>query len=149
MNVLTVTMFSGATIAALSEEEFNQITETLGNSVKSLKQHLSGIICQPRFRQKLLCERGAVLQDDAMIELPASLVLVVLTFCPADDGERHQLLDAVTGDQNLALEQFLQRPLDPEPRHEKRETLRSIPWSILCVVSVSGTYCFTDLLGRI
>ena len=127
MNALTVTMFSGATIAALSEEEFNQIMETSGNSVKSLKQHLSGIICQPRFRQKLLCEGGAVLQDDAMVELPTSLVLVVLTFCPADEGERHQLLDAVTGDRNLALEQFLQRPLDPESRHEHRKSQLSFP----------------------
>ena len=112
--MLSVTMFSGQTIAAFSADEFAQLTENYGNSVKSLKQHLSGIINQPRFRQKLLCD-STVLQDNARLEVPATLVLVVLTFCPADDSESHHLLAAVNEDRVWEVERILQRPLDPEP----------------------------------
>ena len=125
-------MFSGHSLVELSADEFTQITENSDSSVKSLKEHLSGIISQPRFRQKLLC-KGIVLEDDAVVEIPTSLVLVVLTFCPADDNERRCLLDAVTEDQAWAVERLLQRPLDPEPLPKMPRA--GLLWSVLDVVA--------------
>ena len=69
-------MMSGEDVARIPVEDVSD--------VRTLKQHLSRLHgLPPRFRQRI-SYRGNLLDDDAKLEMPMDLELVLLTLPPAD-----------------------------------------------------------------
>ncbi|CAE7845041.1 ANK1 [Symbiodinium microadriaticum] len=105
-------MSSGLLVLTLSAEEFDDLTEKDGSSVKTLKLHLSSLTGQPRFRQRLL-QGGSILQEDAQLSLPTDLSLVLLTFAVPEADCLRKLSEAISNDDEKGVESFLQKPCDP------------------------------------
>ena len=92
-----------------SGEELMAIPAEESLSVRAMKQRLQGLCGLPRFRQRLL--RGAeILKDDAQLQSPVDLQLVLLSFVPSTG---FQLVNAAYQGDALQVEKMLQQPEDP------------------------------------
>ena len=70
--MLRVWRASGEELVATRFEDFTD--------VRSLKRHLHGLCGVPRFRQRLVCAGGEILEDDVPLESPIDLQLLVGVF---------------------------------------------------------------------
>ena len=105
-------MTSGRQISALRKEDFKDLAAAHGeHSVRCLKEHLAQVTGQPRFKQRIL-HAGAILLDDARLELPVVLHLVFVPFCA--DARYLELFNiAISLDFDKVVEAVLQHPQDP------------------------------------
>ena len=88
------------------------------SDVRTLKRQLQELCGVPRFRQRLL-HGNVVLDDDAQLDSPVNLQLVLLPFCSTSYVQVIELHKAAeTGDVS-ALEKLLQRPQNPELQLEE------------------------------
>lgn len=103
--LLRVWKTSGEEIASLPVEELSD--------VKALKRYLEPLCGTPRFRQRLLND-GVMLDDDAVINSPLDLQLVLLRFSDASDREDTNLSKAAEEGMEALVEEILGRPRDPD-----------------------------------
>ncbi|CAE7218627.1 Ank1 [Symbiodinium sp. CCMP2592] len=114
--MLRVRMMSGGSIAALPLRELSDAlgwSEHPEHPVRSLKRHLECRCGQSRFRQRLLSEDGATLQDDDVLDGHTELQLVLLEFGPTSQDRALELVAAATSNDATLVEFLLQRPQDP------------------------------------
>ena len=63
-----VMMATGEEVLALSPEEFESLATQRGSrSARALKEHLTSLTGQTRFRQRLL-QRGSIIDDERQLE---------------------------------------------------------------------------------
>eukprot|EP00439_Symbiodinium_sp_Y106_P039388 s2056_g4.t2 len=110
--MLRVYWASGKLALALEPEEFARVAAG-PSPVRGLKEHLQSQCKRSRFRQRLLRD-GALLGEDATLELPLELQLVILPFSHATDLQITELRRAVERDQLQEVEAILQRPQDAD-----------------------------------
>lgn len=110
--MLRVYWASGKLALALEPEEFARVAAG-PSPVRGLKEHLQSQCKRSRFRQRLLRD-GALLGEDATLELPLELQLVILPFSHATDLQITELRRAVERDQLPEVEAILQRPQDAD-----------------------------------
>ena len=77
--MLRILLASGAELTAVPND---LLQEWDGQAVGALKRRLQSFCGQPRFRQRLL-QGGSILPDNAALEAPADLQLVLLDFAEA------------------------------------------------------------------
>ena len=95
---------SGDLVAVLDMEDLN--------SGKAVKQALTATGVT-RFRQRLFREDGSEIPDDVVFEnVPSKVQLVILDFWPPDE-EQNALTHSVALGNLAAVEQLLQKPLNP------------------------------------
>ena len=82
-------------------------------SVRELKQELEGPCGLPRFRQRIL-RSGVSLDDEAPLDSPADLQLVLLQFASASHAEKAALSEAIYQGDILEVERILNQPQDPQ-----------------------------------
>ena len=80
--MLRIRMASGRELLALSEDELSVPDDEDCSAVRRLKQRVTALTGQPRFRQRLLRD-GWELRGDEALELPLCLELVLLGFADA------------------------------------------------------------------
>ena len=106
-NVLRVWTASGEEVAAVAAEDLSH--------VRALKKELHRLRGMPRFRQRLL-HNGSVLEDDARLDAPMDVQLVLLPLVQrgqdAPDGS--ELVEAAEFAEVAEVEEILQRPQDPD-----------------------------------
>ena len=102
--MLRVFMASGEELAAIPVEQL-----TTAGMLKCDLQRLSGI---PRFRQRLVQERGTCLEEDAELEA-MTLQLVVLPFTSASEPEMDDIIGAAASGVTSKVQEFLQKQIDP------------------------------------
>ena len=78
-----------------------------------LKRHLQGLCGQPRFRQRLVLPDGQVLPDDAQLDGPMDVQLILMPFSSPSREQVLEFRDAIVQSNPDLLEQVLQRPQDP------------------------------------
>ena len=88
------------------------------SDVQTLKRQLQKLCGAPRFRQRLL-HGNNLLDDDAQLDSPIDLQLVLLPFCSTSYKQVIELHDAAENGDVSVLETLLQRPQDPELRLEE------------------------------
>ena len=82
--------------------------------VLAIKRHLQRLIGQPRFKQRLVLPDGQMLSDDAALEGPMDVQLILQAF-EASSLDQIKQLQQTARDNNIpAMEQLLQRPQDPD-----------------------------------
>ena len=113
--MLRVFKASGEEVLALQLAAFG---ETIGageqaTRIFDLKHYLQSVCGQPRFRQRLLLPDGQILPDDAVLDGPTDVQLILLPFCPSSRDQVERLCDAADENDLPTLEQLLQRPQDP------------------------------------
>lgn len=116
---------TGEELVSLGPEDLDR----LGNTVKSVKQHLHILTGYPRFRLQLTCD-GRIFRNDevfASADLPAELTCVKLGFASEKSG-KVLLLAAQTGNAS-AVETLLHRPIDP---NAVTDELRHTPLHLAC-----------------
>ena len=123
--MLRVFQTSGKEILALPFEEFLKMSGKGEQPVhaEDLKRHLQGLCGQPRFRQRLLLPDGQILLDDAALNGPLDVQLILLPFRPSSDEQIRQLTRAASQSDMQALEQLLLRPQDPNLQYGFRTPL--------------------------
>ncbi|CAE7361757.1 ANK1, partial [Symbiodinium necroappetens] len=109
--MLEVRSLSGETWE-LAPAAFEALVAEHGNSARTLKRHLQGLVGIPRFRQRLLQE-ARVVEDTEQLALPMSLQLVILPFVQLQDSECNDVAQALAQQDQDKLELLLQRPVDP------------------------------------
>eukprot|EP00435_Cladocopium_sp_Y103_P044130 s622_g12.t1 len=86
-----------------------------GKNAKAVKQILSAKVGATRFRQRLYLEGGSAIPDDEVFAPgPLKVYLVVLNFLPLDAEEYDQIKPLCRNNDWLALEELLQKPLNPD-----------------------------------
>ena len=89
------------------------------STARALKEHLQRVCGVTRFRQRLLHD-GKILADDACLEGPLDLQLVLLNFITALPAERDQLQSASGWGEKARVERILQKPQDPNRHADDR-----------------------------
>ena len=113
--MLRVFKASGEEVLSIQFTEFVQMMGVGEQPARALnlKRHLQGLCGQPRFRQRLLLPDGQILPDDAVLNGPLDVQLVLLPFIETSKEQIHQLLLAA-GQNNIPIvEHLLHRPQDP------------------------------------
>ena len=113
--MLRVRMASGKEVVAMQMAEFTQRTELEDYPIRGLKRQLQGLCEHTRFQQQLLLEDGTLLTDDARLEGPAELQLLVLPLC-SSPASCEELFNAISFRDALGaakVERLLQEPQDP------------------------------------
>ena len=113
--MLRVFKASGEETLAVEFQGFVEMIGACGEPVRALdlKRHLHGLCGQPRFRQRLVLPDGQILPDDAALEGPVDVQLILLPFIERSLYGFQQLCDAARENDLPAVEQLLQRPQDP------------------------------------
>ena len=113
--MLRVFKASGEEVLAIGLAELVEMTGAGERPMRALdlKRHLQGFCGQPRFRQKLLLMDGQILSDDAVLNEPVDVQLVLLSFNPYPSDPVRRLCDAARKNDVSEVEQLLQRPQDP------------------------------------
>ena len=114
--MLRVFKASGEKVFAMQAEELTTPRSMLDHPIRvlDLKRRLQPVCGHPRFRQRLLLlPDGQILPDDAALNGPMDVQLILQPFSKSSREEVLQLCDAATLADLPALEQFLQRPQDP------------------------------------
>ena len=95
--------------------DFAEGTSLLDQPVRAfdVKRRLQSVCGQPRFKQRLLLD-GQILSDDALLEGPLDLQLVLLDFRPSSDDQIKRLLSAARLNNTAIMEHLLHRPQDPD-----------------------------------
>ena len=133
-------MMTGEEVACLEPEELLSITgDTATGHVHALKLHLQRLCGYPRFRQRLLQEDEQILPEDAVLEAPCRLHLVILDFAETSGDDVDRLLYAVEADDATQVEAILQRPQDPNRTAQHNMTA-------LHVAATYGRQVFAKLL---
>ena len=117
IRMLCIRMSSGEPVCTLKLAELTQMAEgadMADHPTRALKLYLQSLCGQPRFRQRLLLQDGTVLNDDAVLDRPAELQLVLLPFSPVQDDEVKELLAAALNNMLPEVEFILYRPQDPD-----------------------------------
>ncbi|CAE7233551.1 Ank2 [Symbiodinium sp. CCMP2592] len=110
--MLNIRWASGAELAAVKPELFEELCSEGLPPVTALKKHLQTFCGYPRFRQRILWQGGIVREEDALDTL-SDLQLVILSFSATSPGEVGALIGAAALGRLEELEELLQRPLDP------------------------------------
>ena len=114
--MLRVYRASGEEVLAIQFTEFLHMTSGMSRQpvrAQDLKRHLQDLCGLPRFRQRLLRPEGQILPDDAVLNGPVDVQLVLLPFSPSSQEQIQELHSAAVKRDPSALEQLLQRPQDP------------------------------------
>ena len=125
--MLRVFHASGEEALALQVGDFTQTTGAGEQPIRQriraldLKRYLQGCCGQPRFRQRLLLSDGTILPDDAVLDGPVDLQLILLPLSPSSQEEAAQLCDAALRNDIHTLERLLAKPQDPN-LDDHRET---------------------------
>ena len=113
-------MATGQEVACLELEELLRAAgDTATGHVRALKLHLQRLCGHPRFRQRLLQEDGQILPDEAVLQAPRRLNLVILSFAETSVDHIDRLFHAVRSDDTEQLEAILRRPQDPNHRRAR------------------------------
>ena len=78
-----------------------------------LKRHLQSLCGHSRFRQRLVLPDGQILLDDAALDGPTDVQLVLVPGRVPSDEQVHELIYAVREGDISRVEQILQRPQNP------------------------------------
>ena len=115
--MLCIQSLSGQEVAAYDRDELARLEESAGSAVRGIKRQLESSVMFSRFRQILL--RGdEVLEEDACLELPLVLQLVISEYREPEAGKLPQLLSALARDAAREVDAWLRRPHDPDLVHE-------------------------------
>ena len=102
---------SGETLAVLEGDEF------LGKSVKTVKQSPAARVGFSRFRQRFLSEDGSrrIVDEEifASDPFPIKIQLLIVPLERPNVEHEERIIAAARDNNSVALEQLLQRPLDP------------------------------------
>ncbi|CAE6951949.1 ANK2 [Symbiodinium natans] len=127
--MLRVWSVSGEELAALPLEQFSfgdleaSGAETpAGQPVRALKRCLSSFCGHSRFRQRLVDENGAILDDSTPLARPLDLQLLLLPLVPTTQADAAKLASAVGGGHLELVEEMLHRPIDPDCMGRPSET---------------------------
>ena len=135
--MLRVYKASGEEVLSTCFAEFVEIAGVSVHSirVRELKRRLQPLTGEGRFRQQLVLPDGRILSDDAELNGPVDLQLVLLPFRSCSEQEARQLYSHAVRNHVAALEQLLQRSLDPNLEIQDRSPL---PFAIMnnCVEAV-------------
>ena len=85
--------------------------------VQALKHRLQTLCGLSRFRQRLLFLDGDVVLDDEHTMGPGEVQVVRLNFCPSSQEQMNALRDAARNGRAAEVQNFLQRPQDPDSGH--------------------------------
>lgn len=110
MAAIRVSLVSGELIAVYQGE---------GQTARTLKLFLASKVKHSRFCQRLLCEDGSELSDDAKLLPFMNLQLVLLQFWCDSEQAQEQLIQACKVDDIDRVEMLLCKPLDPNMIDEK------------------------------
>mmetsp|Transcript_28507 Transcript_28507/g.66922 ORF Transcript_28507/g.66922 Transcript_28507/m.66922 type:complete len:202 (+) Transcript_28507:50-655(+) len=103
--MLRVWRMSGDELAAIPVEELSD--------VRSLKNELVGLCGQSRCRMRLL-HGGACLQDEARLDSPMDISLLLVNFVTPSIEERTRIFDSARDGAAFEMEDFLKLPIDPD-----------------------------------
>ena len=106
-------MASGEEVCALPLAEIDTLISTSDHSASALKRYVQSLTGMPRFRQRLVCEDDAVLEDDASFDSFTQLMLVFLPFAQNSAEKASELEEAARNNDTLKVEQMLRAPQDP------------------------------------
>ena len=107
-------MASGEEALAIPFQEFVEVTGAVEHvRALDLKRHLQGLSGQPLFKQRLLDADGQILSDDAVLNGPADVQLVLQPYSPSSQDQIRKLHFAAGWNDIEVLKQLLQRPQDP------------------------------------
>ena len=119
--MLRVFQASGEEVLKLDVDDLAEVAGVGEQPVRArdLKRYLQGLCGLPRFRQRLLLPDGQILLDDAVVDGPIDLQLILLPFSPSSEDQiRELVLAAGLGNTDiLVVEQLLHRPQDPNLEH--------------------------------
>ena len=110
-------MTTGSEVARMELKDVPCSTQTetpLVCHVRDLKLHLHKVCGHSRFRQRLLQENGQILPDEAILDAPCRLQLVLLGFAETSADHVEMLHEAVRFNDTRQIEDILQRPQDPD-----------------------------------
>ncbi|CAE7294347.1 ANKRD50 [Symbiodinium natans] len=124
--VLRILRVSGEEVAALSEDQVEELWNELGSTVKALKQHLLRLPAftgMSIYRLRLVHE-GELMPDSQdcrcrLYEGPIELSVVVLDFVALEPSDQRRVLTAVHDGTVAAVDAFLQMPVDPNDIFEE------------------------------
>ena len=107
---------SGEEVLAIQFVEFVERVGIGQQPIRALdlKRHLQGLCRQVRFRQRLLLPDGQILSDNATLDGPMDVQLILLSIAEGSEEQVRQLREAAVQNDMAALEQLLQSPLDPD-----------------------------------
>ena len=114
--MLRIQSVSGEVLDAIDLARFLEELDSESFPVRVLKQRLSSLCGQTRFRQRLVFLDGAALDDESILR-PGEVQLVLLSFISASDAQIKELQHFAETGRTSDVEHILQRPQDPELGH--------------------------------
>ena len=105
--MLRVFMASGEEALAMALADFAM--EEQPARVLAIKRHLHRLTGQPRFKQRLVLSDGEMLPDDAVLQNPMDLQLVLLPFEASSQRQIWELQQTARFNNIPAMERLLQR----------------------------------------
>ena len=116
--MLRVHSVSGDVLVTIELAIFLEPLAAGSSAVRALKRLLHSRCGQPRFRQRLFLDDGALLNENDDHNLrPGSAQLVLLNFSSASQVEIRDLQHAARRGWTSAVEAILQKPQDPDLGH--------------------------------
>ena len=126
--------FSGEVLAEFDGDEFTQMVEARGNTVKALKLELKDKGHGSRFRLRLLKD-ATEMQDDEILVPPLDLKLVKIDFCRCEEAEIQMFIDACKEGRLEEVERRLKKPQDPDATVGR---LMERGWTSLYITALNG-----------
>ena len=113
--MIRVHKISGGVVAALSDENVNELIEKSGDLVKGIKSYCKPLLQAPIFRQRLLLEGEALIDGRRLkdLERPLDLQVVLVPFAETDYDLKCKMIAAVCEGPPSVVESCLQIPIDP------------------------------------
>ncbi|CAE7828785.1 ANKRD50 [Symbiodinium sp. CCMP2592] len=121
--MLRVYRASGDLLAEFTQEDLQKLANADKCPGYVLKRHLQTLCGQLRFKQRLLKEGSAVQSDDAFLEPPLDLTLVLVPFATASTAQIDELIQAARKGNISVVEDCLNRPQEPDPPGQKASAL--------------------------
>ncbi|CAE7453457.1 kidins220b [Symbiodinium microadriaticum] len=121
--MLRVYRASGDLLAEFTQEDLQKLANADKCPGHVLKKHLQTLCGQLRFKQRLLKEGSTVHNDDAFLEPPLDLTLVLVPFVTASTAQIDELIKAARRGDVSVVEDCLNRPQEPDPPGQKASAL--------------------------